>query len=317
MVYSNDWNKIDLTDERFNFSKEIHFEPKHLIFNEGDAANKLYFVRSGLIKLMTIMPNGKARIVRLCPTNSILGIEGLSEDIYAYSAIAMSASKVSNITLSSVDRLKYADTALYAQLLERFLGEINRVGKWHADISSGSIRARAARLLIYLSSMERGSNENQLCLMCCEDIASILGATVESVSRILADFKRKGFIKQLADGPRGLYRCNMEALLVMASDDKTALEKFEKSLENRHCKRKSSNIEALVYLHGIPVSVASIKNQSENGVFLCFEDDAKIEYKDHVDIKLSQSLSNSSKLSISGRVVHRTTKGVGILLEDS
>lgn len=313
-----DKNKSDVDDrvrELIRSAKTMKFEPKEVIYNDGDAAHNLYFVRSGLVKLVTYLPNGKARIVRLCHIHSIMGIEGLADRRYGYSAVSMLPCEVSCISLRALDNLKRENTELYAEFLEKFLCELNSVGRWYAEISTGAIRARVARLLQYLSLIERKSMGNRVCLLTCEDISSVLGATVESVSRVMAEFKRNGFLTHVEGSPRGLYECDMVALSVVAMDDRVAYGELENARESRHYLRKPVDIDVMVYQSGELVKVASIKNLSEQGVFVCLDEPNSIEREANIEIELLQNTSSTQKRQLCGRVVHRTRNGVGVMID--
>lgn len=51
-------------------------------------------------------------------------------------------------------------------------------------------RSRVTRLVNLLSEIEHRASADEVKLLTCEEMAEVLGATPESVSRVLADFKR-------------------------------------------------------------------------------------------------------------------------------
>ncbi|MFN2127846.1 MAG: cyclic nucleotide-binding domain-containing protein, partial [Anaerolineales bacterium] len=66
----------------FSTAKQIQYEPQQSIFQEGHSADTIFFIRKGMVKLISYLPNGNARIVRLLGPGKILGLEGMVGNTY-------------------------------------------------------------------------------------------------------------------------------------------------------------------------------------------------------------------------------------------
>jgi CRP/FNR family transcriptional regulator len=92
------------------------------------------------------------------------------------------------------------------QLLCQWHGDLAQADRWIADFSTGGIKSRVARLLEYLAELKQGESRDRVELLTVNEMAEILGVTQESVSRILAAFKRSDILQKQADPQRQTYR---------------------------------------------------------------------------------------------------------------
>ena len=74
------------------------------ICNEGDAIDKLYFIRSGSVRLLSYLPGGEARTVQLYAAGDWLGLEGLVGLPYEYTAKAVSEVEVVCFSLKNLNQ---------------------------------------------------------------------------------------------------------------------------------------------------------------------------------------------------------------------
>ncbi|MBF0562843.1 MAG: winged helix-turn-helix domain-containing protein, partial [Alphaproteobacteria bacterium] len=99
---------------------------------------------------------------------------------------------------------------LHKQLMRRFQQSVQQADEWLTMLSTGSARARVARLLLYLQS----DPEHPTCeLFNREDVAAMLAMTPETASRVVAEMKRGGVITQVHSN---LFYCNVEELTNIA-----------------------------------------------------------------------------------------------------
>lgn len=169
-------------------ASHLHFDPKQTIYNAGDEPDSVYFIRRGLVKLLSHLPNGNSRIVRLHYAPSWLGLGRVLGEPCEHTAIAIDRVEIRRISIDDMLRLRSSSPDTYIQLLEHWFEYLQRADRWITEFSTGSIRSRLARLLNYLGELENGNDE--LRLLTCEELAEILGTTAESVSRQLAELKR-------------------------------------------------------------------------------------------------------------------------------
>lgn len=177
---------------------ELQFAPGHSLYHPGDAPNYVYTIRQGLLKLSQSLPSGDQRIVRLLRQGNLAGLEALLGQQYQHSAVVLEPLNVCKIPVSVVNRLRDETPRMHQQLLSRWQHALSEADSWLTELSTGTARARLARLLLRLT-------------LCCpddlihlpgrEDIGAMLAITTETASRLVAEFKREGFLIE-ADAKR-------------------------------------------------------------------------------------------------------------------
>jgi CRP/FNR family transcriptional regulator len=184
--------------------------PQAVLYRAGDPAHSVFTIRSGLVKLVQYLPDGRQRIVRLLRGTDCTGLEALLGQPYQHDAIALQPTEICRIPLDVVLRLERQNPRLHQEVLTRWQRALVEADAWLTQLSTGSARARTARLLLRLASGDDACD-----LFSREDMGAMLGITTETASRIIAEFKRSGVLKELRNGT---LRCDLAALNKIAAD---------------------------------------------------------------------------------------------------
>jgi CRP/FNR family transcriptional regulator len=187
----------------------IRFPGATVLFEEGQRDKGVFSIRSGMIKLLSLTTDGTQRIVRLLGRGSTIGLELLeAEECYRHTAIALTPVDVCHIPLGTLQHLDATYPQLCHEIRARLQDDIDRADRWVVTLGSGPARRRVAWLLLFM--VEYGNNQTQgIDLLGREDMAAIIGTSVETVSRIVAEFKRCGTLRKA--GPHR-YRFDVAAL---------------------------------------------------------------------------------------------------------
>ncbi|GAO37748.1 Crp/Fnr family transcriptional regulator [Sulfuricella sp. T08] len=192
---------------------DIALAPNEVLYRAGDTARAVFTIRSGLLKLVQYLPDGRQRIVRLLRATDVTGLEALLGQSYQHDAIVLHQSEICRIPLEVIQRLDQDNHKLRKELMVRWQRALDEADAWLTQLATGSARARMARLLLRLvSGREGGSCE----LFGREDMGSMLGITTETASRIIAEFKRSGALQEIP-GSVSL-KCDTATLNKIAAD---------------------------------------------------------------------------------------------------
>lgn len=183
--------------EVFKGSKKKFFSAKEVIYRESDPVDRVFLIHSGMVKLLSYLPNGRARIIRLHGYNHWLGLEGLVGQPYEHTAVAVEDVEVTSVSMNTLHLLERDNPRQYGQILKHGYKHLAQADKWIADFSTGGIKPRVARLVDFLSTLEHGESSDMVELLTVHEMADMLGVTPESVSRILAEFKRNDTLHKL------------------------------------------------------------------------------------------------------------------------
>jgi CRP-like cAMP-binding protein len=162
------------------------------LYTEKDKAHFVFTIRSGMIKLVHYLENGNYRIVRLLRPGDLAGIEALNGSRYLHHAIALQNTEVCRIPVEVIEQLNSNTPHLYKQLTASWQKVQSDADVWLVELTVGNSKQRVANLLLYLADF---SEEGSFYLPTREDIGALLGITTETASRIIAEFKRLGFLQ--------------------------------------------------------------------------------------------------------------------------
>lgn len=191
---------------------QTKLQPGALLYRAGDMADRLYTIRSGLVKLVQYLPDGTQRIVRLLRTSDVAGMEALLDDVYHHDAIVMQATETCDLPSEVVNRLSNENSCLHRELMKRWQRALDEADLWITQLSTGSAKQRVARLLQRLVC----NDETHECqVFNREDMGAMLGITTETASRTIADFKRSGL---LTEKSHNLYTVDMNKLKELTGD---------------------------------------------------------------------------------------------------
>jgi CRP-like cAMP-binding protein len=199
-------------------ARPVYHAPQDVLYHQGGDCDTVYFITGGLLKLVTHLANGRARIVRLHRHGSVLGLSGLRCALYEHTAVAVTPINALRLPLSAVKRLRSVDPSAYVTLVERWHDYLRDADTWITQFSTGPIRGRVARLLAFLSDIAPGAGATQVQLLTCEEMGCILGVTAESVSRIIAEFKRQHILDRHAGQPSETYTADSARLHLIAQE---------------------------------------------------------------------------------------------------
>jgi len=200
-------------------ARSVTYPAHHCLYHQGGPADTVIFITQGILKLVTHLPNGRARIVRLHRSGSVLGLNGLLTQDNKHTAIAVTPVTVLRLPLSALQRLREEDPATYVQLVECWNRYLEDADTWITQFSTGPIRGRVARLLMFLLEFEQQTDNRTVQLLTCEEMGAVLGVTSESTSRILADLKRQRILSGNGDPATEIYEADIERLRAIAEQE--------------------------------------------------------------------------------------------------
>jgi CRP-like cAMP-binding protein len=169
-------------------------------------------VRLGLIKLEKRGIEGATRIVRLARPGDVIGLEIILDEAYRHSAFAMTHFDACRVPVDLVTHEIHRINGLDRKLFRQWQASVDAAHVFLTELSTGTIRTRVARLLLYL--LEPAGGRDVCPAISREEIGELLGVTTESASRAMAELKREGLLDE--HGPA--CRCDIAALRGVAAE---------------------------------------------------------------------------------------------------
>lgn len=203
----------ELPDEAFtNLLQPIdHFlhSAGSVIYQTDTDQKYLYSIRRGMVKLVHLTPGGKYTIVRLLGPGAVIGLELLNGSAsYQHTAIAIGQVDLCRIPVSTFKRLENQYPSLCTRVQKQIQQQLDLADEWIIALDSGTAKQRVAQVLLLLHEFFTDKN-GAFVLLSREDMAAMTGIAIETVSRMIAEFKRQDILLKTNDN---LYTCDVSAL---------------------------------------------------------------------------------------------------------
>lgn len=181
-----------------SIARTLSLKPHQTIVDEAEAAEFLFNITGGAVKLYKLLPDGRRQITGFLFEGDFLGIA--LNDQYAYTAEA-----VTDVTLCRFPRTRFeALLDEFPKLEKRLLGvasnELAQAQDQMLLLGRKTAREKVVSFLLSLSrrAERRNADPSPVAIpMSRSDIADYLGLTTETVSRTFTSLKSSGVIRLL------------------------------------------------------------------------------------------------------------------------
>ena len=175
---------------------DLEFPRDAALFHQGQTADYVFTLRSGLIKIVLNASNGEERILRVIQPGALAGLDAITMGVYGHTTVALGSIKVCRIPISLIKKLDATLPALHKRLMEKWTEALHESESWFAELNTGTAEQRLARFLLKLSVQENGVTTAHLFRR--EEMGAMLGVTLETISRRLSSFKKDGLIHMVS-----------------------------------------------------------------------------------------------------------------------
>ena len=171
---------------------------KEEIFTEGDQPEWFYIVSKGKVKITKLSQEGKEIILEIIsPTDIFGGVAVLRNFPYPANAVAMEDSEILKISRKNlmrlVDRFPNLMYCIALQLGDRMKSSYDSL----KNIALERVEARIAALLLKLAKKIGEETKEGLVIdmrLTKQDVADMVGTTVETSIRTFSKFKKQGLL---------------------------------------------------------------------------------------------------------------------------
>ncbi|MES2261260.1 MAG: cyclic nucleotide-binding domain-containing protein [Pseudomonadota bacterium] len=166
-----------------------------VLFRRGESGCQLYAIREGQFKTQRGVPNGASQVLGFYMSGELLGLEALDDGRYGCDAVALTDSVMCVLPYAPLTRLLAQESRLQLQFHHLMSSEIARQQATMLMLGNTRAPQRLAAFLLEQSvrCQLRGESGIRFQLrMSREDIATYLGLTAESISRLLSAFQHAG-----------------------------------------------------------------------------------------------------------------------------
>lgn len=213
---------LDVLEEGAQF---VRFGSGASVFERGSLPTGLFFVHSGAVRLMSLCPEGRPKVVEIFEPGGMFGEIGVfTGQCYRTWTQAIGASVLIHVPRERMLEAVAMDNALSNRMLTAVCARIQRLVDAISSTASGTASLRVASYL--LEQLDRSPRTDACIVLPApkKAIASLLNLTPETLSRVLRSMVEDGV---LTVGGRRIHVRDRSLLAAMVSSGKDDPNQFE------------------------------------------------------------------------------------------
>src|SRR6266852_1432687 len=166
------------------------------VFSQGDAAQAIFYVQKGKVKLTVVSQQGKEAVIAILGGGDFFGEGCLAGQLLRMSTVTtLSECSIVRIDKADTVRVLHDEPAFSEMFLHYLLSRNIRIEEDLVDHLFNSSEKRLARVLLLLANFgKEGKPETVIPKMSQETLAEIIGTTRSRVSFFMNKFRKLGFI---------------------------------------------------------------------------------------------------------------------------
>jgi CRP/FNR family cyclic AMP-dependent transcriptional regulator len=172
------------------------YRNEQVVFSQGDAADSVFYIQSGKVKLTVVSTRGKEAVIGVLERGSFFGEGCLAgQPLRMSTASAIQPCRIIRVGRSTMVRVLHQDPE-FAELFTAYLLSRNvRVEEDLVDQLFNSSEKRLARILLLLAHFGKEPRpESVIPKVSQETLAAMVGTTRSRVSFFMNRFRKMGFI---------------------------------------------------------------------------------------------------------------------------
>ena len=178
------------------------YRDKEAIFSQGDAADAVYYIQSGKVRLTVVSDRGKEAVVAILPEGSFFGEGCLAgRPLRMATATAVQRAVIIRVTKQAMVALLHQEPKFAESFVAFLLSRNIRMEEDLVDQLFNSSEKRLARLLLLLANFGQESKPIPvIAKISQETLAGMIGTTRSRVSFFMNRFRKLGFLNYNGGG---------------------------------------------------------------------------------------------------------------------
>jgi len=187
--------RVKNTEEFYGLQKHhINYKKRETIIKEGTQVSNIMYVLDGLVKIYIESPE-KNIIISLLKPGNFIGLTSLfGDDTYYFSVAALKETRVCSIDCESFKGLVTECCDFSRELAAWYCKSYNLMLSKCLNLGLRQLNGKLANTLLYLNSDEF-EGIDVFSYISRNDLAELSGMSMESVVRILSEFKHEKIIE--------------------------------------------------------------------------------------------------------------------------
>jgi CRP-like cAMP-binding protein len=173
------------------------YRKDQIVFSQGDAADAVFYIEKGKVKVTVVSPQGKEAVVAILEAMDFFGEGCLAGQQHRMATVmAMTDSVIARLEKAAVVEVIHREPAFSELFIAHLLNRTIRVEADLVDQLFNSSEKRLARLLLLLANFgKEGKPEPLIAKISQETLAEMIGTTRSRVSFFMNKFRKMGLIE--------------------------------------------------------------------------------------------------------------------------
>lgn len=188
---SDDMNRIE------PYFQEYKFRRSQYLFWEGDPARKIFVIKSGRVRLLKTAASGKEMVLEVMVPGQICGGTTLFGDVHRSGAQAVEPTAVYGMSRESYDDLLTKYPKIARGIIKYLGAKLMDAHDVIISLVSSKVESRIASVIVRLCENHGSPTKDGIMInirLTRQDIADIVGSTVETTIRIISKLQKEGLL---------------------------------------------------------------------------------------------------------------------------
>ncbi|MGH9397468.1 MAG: Crp/Fnr family transcriptional regulator [Terriglobia bacterium] len=175
----------------------VEYPNKQVVFSQGDAADAVFYVQKGKVKLTVFSRRGKEAVIAILDPGSFFGEGSLAgQPVRTMTATALERPTITRLAKNAMISLLHEKPEFAGAFISHLLSRNIRIQEDLVDQLFNSVEKRLARALLLMASYGKEAKpEPVVSMVSQETLADMIGTTRSRVSHFMNKFRKRGFIE--------------------------------------------------------------------------------------------------------------------------
>lgn len=161
------------------------------LYQRGDKPNGFYFIKSGLMAITDVSPNGNESLLRVYSENFFIGHRSfIAEEVYHANSIALEESEVLRLPFSGIERLQSEFPKVLLHISQMLARDLRISEERFNDLTGKRVMSRIIDSLLFLQRRKPDY------LWTRREIGEFCGAKTETVTRSFGKLEKLGLLEK-------------------------------------------------------------------------------------------------------------------------
>jgi len=179
------------------YFQEYRFKRNQHIFREGDPANRFYIIKSGRVRLLKTAASGKEMVLEVMVPGQLCGGTALFGEVHRNGAQAVEATIAYGISRDGYQDLLSTNPKIARGIIKYLGAKLMDAHDVIISLVSSKVESRIASVIVRLCENHGSVTDDGILInirLTRQDIADIVGSTVETTIRTISRFQKQGLL---------------------------------------------------------------------------------------------------------------------------